>query len=382
MTGAASPHTIAVFRPLQLGDLLCAVPALRALRHRWPAARVTLIGLPWAREFVARFPAYLDDFMAFRGFPGLSGRGFEPRAVVRFLREAQQRQFDLALQLHGSGELSNPLVALFGARRLGGYFRAGQYCPDATSFLPWRDDEHETERGVRLLAALGAPPRGAELEAPVLPADLRELAAVAAARELRTASYVCVHPGAQLPSRRWYPERFAAVADELAGRGLRVVVTGTASEVALARSVTGRMRRKVVNLVGQTSLGALTALIDGARLVVANDTGVRQIAAARGTPCVAVACGSDVTGWAAREPTQRLLHAAVPCRPCVHVSCPVGHSCAHGVESREVLAAADELLTLTASSQTPGAAREPASTLRPTANRTATSTLAKVPVTI
>jgi ADP-heptose:LPS heptosyltransferase len=346
--GASGPQTIAVFRALQLGDLLCAVPALRALRRRWPAARVTLIGLPWAREIVARFPAYLDDFMEFPGFPGLPERGYEPWSVVRFLREAQQRRFDLALQLHGSGEVSNPLVALLGAQRMAGYFREGQYCPDVASFLPWRADEHEAERGVRLLATLGAPPCGFELEAPVLPRDRQELAAVPAARDLAASRYVCVHPGAQLASRRWYPERFAVVADELAARGLRVVVTGTAGEATLAAHVTERMRGPAVNLVGQTTLGALTALIDGARLVVANDTGVRHIAAARGTPCVAVACGSDVLRWAPREPTQRLLHADVACRPCSYARCPVGHGCAHGVESREVLAAADELLALRA----------------------------------
>jgi ADP-heptose:LPS heptosyltransferase len=343
---AAAPRTIAVLRALQLGDLLCAVPALRALRRRWPRARVTLIGLPWARAMVTRFPGYLDDFLEFPGFPGFPERGYEPRAVVRFLREAQQRRFDLALQLHGSGEVSNPFVALLGAQRTAGYFREGQYCPDAATFLPWRDDEHEVERGVRLLAALGAPDCGGGLEAPVLAADREELATVAAARELSPSEYVCVHPGAQLPSRRWYPERFAVIADELAARGLRVVVTGTAGEAGLARDMTARMRAQAVNLVGQTTLGALTALIDGARLVVANDTGVRHIAAARGTPCVAIACGSDVRRWAAREPTQRLLHAEVACRPCAHVRCPIGHACAHGVDSRDVLAAADELLGL------------------------------------
>jgi ADP-heptose:LPS heptosyltransferase len=350
MSDATQPATIAVLRALQLGDLLCSVPALRALRRKWPAARITLIGLPWARELLARFPGYLDDFMELPGFPGFPESGYEPHAVVGFLREAQQRRFDLALQLHGSGEISNPLVALLGARRVAGFFREGQFCPDATSFLPWRDDEHEVERGVRLLAALGVPSCGTELEAPVSAADRQELAAVAGARDLLPGSYVCVHPGAQLPSRRWYPERFAVVADELAARGFRVVLTGTAGEAALARTVLRRMRTEVVDLVGKTTLGALTALLDGARLLVANDTGVRHIAAARGTPCVAVACGSNVQRWAAREPTQRLLHAEVQCRPCAYVRCPVGHPCAHGVESREVLAAADELLGIAASS--------------------------------
>jgi ADP-heptose:LPS heptosyltransferase len=339
-----APRTIAVFRALQLGDLLCAVPTLRALRRGWPEARVTLIGLPWARELAARFPVYIDEFLEFPGFPGLPERRCEPRAVLEFLRSVQERQFDLALQLHGSGEFSNPLAALLGARRTAGFYREGHYCPDARSFLPWRDDEPEVERGVRLLAALGVASRGLELEAPVLPADLRELARITGARQLPRGAYVCVHPGAQLKSRRWYPERFAVVADALAARGLPVVITGTAGEAELARAIAERMRSPVVDLVGRTTLGGLTALIDGARLVVTNDTGVRHVAAARGTPCIAVACGSDVRRWPAREPTQRLLHADVPCRPCNYDRCPIGHACAHGVETREVLAAADELL--------------------------------------
>lgn len=348
MSGEAGPQTIAVLRALQLGDSLCAVPALRALRRRWPAAHVTLIGLPWARELPARFPDYIDDFMELPGFPGVPECSYEPRAAVRFVREAQQRRFDLALQLQGHGEASNALVALLGAQRMAGYFREGEFCPDARSFLPWRDDEHETERGLRLLAALGAPACGAELEAPVLPADRQELAAVTNARDLPRSGYVCIHPGARLPSRRWYPERFALVADELAARGLRIAITGTDGEATLARRVMRHMRAAAVDLVGKTSLGALTALLDGARLLVTNDTAVRYIAAARGTPCVAIVCGGNARTAAAHEQTERLVHADVECRPCAHVRCPIGHVCAHGVESREVLAAADELLAINA----------------------------------
>ena len=340
----SAPRNIAVFRALQLGDLLCAVPTLRALRRSWPHARVTLIGLPWAREIAVRFPTYIDEFLEFPGFPGLPERRCEPRAVLEFLRSAQELKFDLALQLHGSGEFSNPLVALLGARRAAGYFREGHYCPDAATFLAWRDDEPEVERGLRLLAALGVASSGLELEAPVLQADLSELARIADERVLPRGGYVCVHPGARLKSRRWYPERFAVVADGLAARGLRVVVTGTAAEAELARAVAERMCAPIVDLVGRTTLGGLTALIDGARLVVTNETSVRHIAAARRTPCVVVACGSDLRRWPTSEPTQRFLYADVPCRPCTYDRCPIGHGCAHGVESREVLAAANDLL--------------------------------------
>src|SRR3712207_3844932 len=94
-----APRRIVIFRALQLGDLLCAVPAWRALRRHWPHARITLVGLPWAREFVSRFHGYLDDFLEFPGHRGLPER--HAVAADAFLHEIRARRFDLALQMHG-----------------------------------------------------------------------------------------------------------------------------------------------------------------------------------------------------------------------------------------------------------------------------------------
>lgn len=343
-------RTIAVLRAGHLGDLLNIVPALRALRCRWPAARVTLLGLPAAHEVVERFTSYIDEFVELPALPGLTEGVHEPKTVVRFLWEMQQRRFDLALQLNDGGEVSNPFVALLGARRSAGFYRHGQWCPDPATYVPWRDDEADADCCLRLLTALGAAAGSSELEAPLTAADRRELAAVPAARDLLRGRYVCIHPGARWPSRRWYPERFALVADELAERGFRIVVTGLAQEAAHAHRMLRRLRAPAIDLVGRTTLGALTAVIDGARLVVANDTGVRQIAIARGTPCVGIACGSDARRLQPGDRLQRLLFADVPCQPCNHVRCPIGHSCAHDVEVREVLGAADDLLSAAATS--------------------------------
>jgi ADP-heptose:LPS heptosyltransferase len=70
----APPRTIAILRALQLGDLLCSVPAWRALRAACPQARITLVGLPWARDLVDRLHC-LDDFIAFPGHPGIDRSG-------------------------------------------------------------------------------------------------------------------------------------------------------------------------------------------------------------------------------------------------------------------------------------------------------------------
>lgn len=342
MTPLGAPRTIAVLRALQLGDLLCAVPALRALRAAAPGAHVTLIGLPWARALVGRFPAYLDDFLELPGFPGFPERAWDAAAFAAFLSEAQARRFDLVLQWHGSGGLSNLLAALLGARAVSGYFRRGEYCPDSARFLPWNDGEREAERYLRLLRELGARGAvGAALEFPVTAKDRAE----AAAFGLAGGDYAIVHPGAQLASRRWLPERFAEVADALAARGVRIVLTGTAAEARLTRHVARAMRAPAVDLAGRTTLGAVAALIDGARLLVANDTGVVHLAAARRTPAVVVSCGGDLRRWAPADARlTRVLHAPVSCRPCAHAECPIGHPCARGVESAAVVAAALEAL--------------------------------------
>ena len=67
------PENIVILRALPLGDLLSSVPAFRALRAALPDALITLVGLPFAAKFVKRFSAYLDHFISFPGFPGLSG---------------------------------------------------------------------------------------------------------------------------------------------------------------------------------------------------------------------------------------------------------------------------------------------------------------------
>ncbi len=330
------PERIAVFRALQLGDMLCSVPALRALRAHAPRARITLIGLPWAAAFAERFPHYIDEFIPFPGAPGFPEQTPDLNALPGFLAETRKRRFDLAIQLHGSGELSNLIVLAVGARNYGGFVRAG-VVPPAPGFLPWPEDDPEIWRYLKLMQFLGVPPRGCTLEFPLAGRDWEEYAALARAHDLHPGQYVCVHPGARLLTRRWPPERFAAVADELADAVPRIVITGSADEQALAARVQDAMRRPAVNLAGRTRLGSLAALIAGSRLLLCNDTGVSHVAAALGTPSVVISSGTDVRRWAPLDAQRhRFIYHWVPCRPCAHFECPVGHPCALGVPVERV----------------------------------------------
>ncbi len=305
--GRSDPQTIVIFRALQLGDMLNAVPAFRALRAAFPNAQITLVGLPWAHEFVERFHPVLDSFIAFPGYPGLPEQPSDMAAMPAFVRQMQQRSFDLALQMHGSGEISNHLMTFWGAKRYAGFYPAGQYFADHETFLEYPEHEPERWRHLRLMEFLGVPLQGDELEFPIRAQDWRELEELKQTVNLRR-DYVCIHPGARKPERRWPAANFAALADGLAAGGHQIVLTGSRDEAGLAESVAGQMRTSAVNLAGKTSLGGLAALISGARLLVSNDTGVSHVAAAIRAPSLILFSAPDYERWA---PANRRLHRII-----------------------------------------------------------------------
>jgi ADP-heptose:LPS heptosyltransferase len=346
MVGATAPvRRVAVFRALMLGDLLCAVPALRAMRAGWPGAALTLIGLPWAAELARRLDC-IDDFIAFPGHPAWPEARCDGAAWPAFLATVQARRYDLAVQLHGSGTHSNPLVALFGARRSAGFCTQGAWRPaaDARRYLAWPERGHEVERLLALTDRLGLPRRGTQLEFPVHEADRHALHAawpgIGAA-----GPYAVVHAGAQLASRRWSLDGFAAVGESLVARGRTVVLTGTAGEAERVARLAARLPA-AVDLCGRTDLGMLGALVERASLVVCNDTGVSHLAAALARPSVVISCGADAARWAAQDTTlHRTLAADLPCRPCGHADCPIGHPCASAITPADVLHAVRALET-------------------------------------
>jgi ADP-heptose:LPS heptosyltransferase len=323
----ASPRCIVVFRALQLGDMLCAVPALRALRAAAPSARITLVGLPWASQFAQRFHRYVDDFLPFPGAEGLPEQQVRQADMEGFRAALRERKPDLALQLHGSGALTNAIVADFGAPTNAGFYPPGAQPADWIG-IPWPEDGPEPQRLLRLTDALGAPHLGDQLEFPLTAGDHEELAASKLADGIVPGTYFCIHPGARSRDKCWSVERFAEVADHLARNwALTPVFTGSANEVDLAQAVAERMRTPARIAAGPISIGAMAALMAGARLLVCNDTGVSHIAAGLRLPSVVVFSKADIRRWA---PADSILHRCLwdP----------------EGARAAEVMAHADELL--------------------------------------
>ncbi|MFF4777357.1 glycosyltransferase family 9 protein [Microtetraspora fusca] len=236
-----------VLRGLGLGDLLTAVPALRALRRAFPGHRLVLAA-----------PAPLAELLPLIG--GVDGlrdvRG--PGPVP-----ATDPPPDVAVNLHGRGPQSTDALRRTRPGRL------LAHAPEPGG-PPWREDLHEVRRWCAFLDWYGIPAD---------PDDLAVRMPDAGFAEGLPAGAVVVHPGAASAARRWPPERFAEVAAALPG----VVITGVERELGLCvAALAGLPEERVL----RTGLCELAALIGRARLVVCGDTGVAHLATALGTPSV------------------------------------------------------------------------------------------------
>ena len=328
-----------------LGDLLASVPALRALRAARPDLEVVLVTWAEMAPVVDRMAAYVDELLDFPGWPGIPERAPRPERLPGFLAETRRRRFDLAVQAYGGQPAANQATERLGARRSAGFFTPGGWDPDLATHLPYPHREREVRRHLLLFEFLGVPPGDEALEFPLWPEDHERLAALRARHGLEPGGYACLHPGATAASRRWPPERFAAVGDALAARGLRVVLTGVPGEEPVTAAVAERMRAGHLDLAGRTTLGSFAALLASAALLVGNDSGPAQLAAAVGTPAVTVFLAGDPRRWAPPDTARyRAVLAGAPCQPCGHQVCPIDFRCANGLPADRVAAEAEALL--------------------------------------
>lgn len=271
-----------VLRALGLGDLLTAVPALRALADAFPGHR---------RQLAA--PAALSPLVSLLD-PSWQVVDTAPLAALDTVLERP----DVAVNLHGRGpESHRTLLAVHPGRLLAFHHHD---VPESARGPRWLGDEHEVARWCRMLAASG------------VPADPDRLEIVHAGTALPTAvrDATIVHPGAASPARRWPPERFAAVARAERAAGRTVLVTGSSQELELCDSVArqaGLPRASV--LAGRTDLAELTALVAAAGRVVCGDTGVAHLATALGTPSVVLFGPTSPAHWG--PPHERAEHVAL-----------------------------------------------------------------------
>jgi ADP-heptose:LPS heptosyltransferase len=268
-----------VYRPLGLGDLLTAVPALRALADAWPEHLHLLAAPRWLAPLAVHSRA-VDAVVHSLPLRPLSRDGARP---------------DVAVNLHGRGPESHRVLLATRPRKMIAFA-----CPSiagSEAWPRWRADEHEVTRWCRLLDESGVPADPARLE---LEPPERALPPAAVGATI-------VAPGAGAPARRWPVERWAAVARHSAARGSTVLITGSRPERGLAEEVARRAGLPPgAVLAGRTDVLQLATYVARAARVVSGDTGVAHLATAFGTPSVVLFGPTPPARWG--PPSDRLQH--------------------------------------------------------------------------
>jgi ADP-heptose:LPS heptosyltransferase len=352
-------HKLAVLRANAIGDYLVSLPAIEALRTAYPTAELVLLGAGWHAGFLAGRPGPVDRCLAVPPTVGVrDDRPPAPAAEVDgFFARMRAERFDLAVQLQGGGCHSNPFV-----RRLGARVTAGSRAADAPPLdrtVPYARHQHEIHRFLEVVGLVGAAPVTMEPRLEVTADDRAEAAAALAADER---PLVVLHPGAADPRRRWPVERLAMVGGELARKGARLAVVGTASERGLVDRLLAGLDGDAADLAGRLGLGGLAGLLERATLLVGNDSGPRHLAAAVGTATVAVYWGVHLGSYGPlyrarhRTPTSWRLHCPVCGANGLQEDCRSSHEASFvaDVTVDEVLAEALDLLATETASASAG----------------------------
>jgi len=351
-------NNILIVKTSAIGDVTHTLPALNALRRQYPQARITWLVEEAAAALLVGHPA-LDRLLISRRkyWAGELRRG--PRralAAVReawgFLHQLRDTRYDLLLDFQGLLK-SGVLVALARAKRKVGFGRGMAHAEGSWIFLNERIPAvdmniHALDRELLLLKAIGIAGPAVEFALPITTTQRQKVESLLTEAGVdRSRPLLAINPQATWPTKLWFPERFAELADRLASKGWAVVFTGSPADRQEIARIIAAMHTPAANLAGATNLLELAALYEMAAVVVSTDTGPMHIAAATGTPVVAI-FGSTApwrTGpWGEQH---RVVRVDMACSPCLKKHCPTSRECMAGITVAMVEAAVQEKLRIT-----------------------------------
>jgi heptosyltransferase I len=335
-----------IIKPSSMGDIVQALPVLTALRETHPTAHIAWLV---ARPFAGLLEGHprLDETILFdrNRFGGIATSVGATGAFLRFLKDLRRRRFTLTLDLQGlfrSGFLSAATgapdrVGFEAAREMAGLFY--------TQKVPTPGQTHAVDRYLALARAVGlAEPRATDslpVQAEARAAVRRRLAEEGVGPD---EPLVAVAAHARWATKQWPAAGFAEVIRKAgAALGARAVLVGSggAAETLSREVAQAAAGARPVDLVNRTTLPELVALIADARALVTNDSGPMHVAAAVGTPVVALFGPTDPERTGPYGPGHHVLARRATCSPCFRRQClystgPRALCCLKSVAAEEV----------------------------------------------
>jgi heptosyltransferase-2 len=322
-----------------VGDAIMTLPALRAVRTRFPDSEITILARPYVAA-IYKDQEICDNTMFVENTRDIVG-------------ELRARKFDVALLLQ------NAFEAAWIAWRAGIPERIG-YARDGRSLLltkavavpkPGEIPAHEQYYYLELLRRVGwleSSPSESFIKLNVPEENRQRAAEFLISTGVKSGSMrIAIGAGASYGSAKcWPPDRFAELANRLqAQTQADVILFGTSTEAAVSSAIAAGMNHPPINLTGKTSIHDLPALLSQCHLFIGNDSGAMHVAAAVGLPVVAVFGPTDPFGTAPVTPRCSIVQEKPYCSPCFLRRCPTNHRCMTRVTPEAVEAAARQWIS-------------------------------------
>jgi lipopolysaccharide heptosyltransferase II len=363
-------RNILVVRLDNLGDVLMTTPAIQAIKHNSPAAKITLLGSRSGTAIARHVPA-IDEVISYDA-PWIKGVVHGDLADRRLLATLRRAQFDAAVIFSECTQSALPSALM--CRLAGIPLRLAHSRENPHDLLTdWVPDNdvchdgmrHEVARQLDLVRSVGFHAVSDRMVFRYAASDVLSMRRkfVAAGGDLMR-PYIVVHPGASSASRRYPAERFGQAAEQIChDSGCQAVFSGGHDEQALVARAHEQMHEPAFSLAGQLTLGELAALIAGAQVTLCNNSGPAHMAAALDTPVVVLYALTHPqhTPWGAKA---RVLNHDVPCRNCQDSVCTERHhDCLMKVDAATVARAAMSLIEAPAAAPRRPIQPQPASSL-------------------
>ncbi|MBI3991301.1 MAG: glycosyltransferase family 9 protein [Candidatus Omnitrophica bacterium] len=329
---------ILILKFSSFGDIIHTIPALSSLRKGYPDSEIVwMVDERW-RALLEGNPD-LNSIMPVHKKKLISSL-FAGQGAVNIMRSLNP---DICVDFQGlfyTGFLSR----LSGAKKRVGFASAREFSPffyTDRARIPF-EGIHAVQRYLKLAVYAGGAETPAEFKIQAGEDDRRYIQPF-----LKESLRIAIHPSARWNTKRWQLEKFAKVADYLAGKyNVQIIIIGAGEDVEYNSRVKSFMRSEFLDLTGKTNLKQLTALFEKIDLLITNDSGPMHLAAALGRPVLAIFGPTDPVRTGPYGQSQNVIRQVLTCSPCLKKKC--NHlKCMLDIPAEVVMSAADKILERT-----------------------------------
>lgn len=347
------PQRILLIQLSAIGDTILTIPTIRAIRSRFPKAHLAMVASSINLQYLEGCP-YIDQYIPCR----LEELMKSPRKLISFVLALRRQQFECVIDFEHWPRLSALIAHGSGASRKIGFCSRGQHrhflFTDVVEHVP---GQHEVVNFLKIARLLGCPIRETDLEIWLKKGDWDWVEGFFSEMGVDpNRPIVAIHPEAgrrDEPRRRLPHDRFVSVADALVEQyHAQIIFTGAPSEVELSQRIASQTQSACAVAAGKTHINQLAALFANADLVICGNCGPMHLAAATGTPVVALHGPTNPSQWGPWGSGHTILHVDLPCSPCLNLGFEYGcdalsdgtSPCMYTIQVSEVLKACEKYL--------------------------------------